>query len=244
LEEEEEVLEITFSDLAAYLECGLSYRYRRLLGFQPPIAPELGYGKAVHHILRHIAEHVRRTGKTPTAKQLDRVFDDEFYLPAANRVGYRQMKALARKLVDKYIADWEADLHNVWAVERPFELHLGEATVSGRADVIIKQDGSEPDSLFIVDYKTAADSHESHSFQLQVYTDAGRREGLNVGGAYVHDLKATKRIEVPVSAADIAGAEVQTRGLVGGLRAKDFGPKPGPVCKYCDVQALCRHRAT
>jgi DNA helicase-2/ATP-dependent DNA helicase PcrA len=242
-EEEDEILEITFSDLAAYLECGFSYRFRRLLGFQPPIASELGYGKAVHHVLRHLAEYVRRTGKTPTAKQLDRIFDDEFYLPAANRAGYRQMKAVARKLVDRYIEEWESDLHNVWAVERPFELHLGEATVSGRADVIIKQNDSGLESLYIVDYKTAADGHDSHSFQLQVYTDAGRREGLNVDGAFVHDLKATKRIEVPVAAEDITEAEIRARTLVKGLRAKDFAPNPGSVCQYCDVRPLCRFRA-
>ena len=29
----------------------------RSLGFQPRLAPELGYGKAVHHVLRTVAEH-------------------------------------------------------------------------------------------------------------------------------------------------------------------------------------------
>jgi DNA helicase-2/ATP-dependent DNA helicase PcrA len=240
--QEEGVLEITFSDLSVYQECGLSYRFRRMLGFQPPIVPELGYGKAVHHILRSIAEFVRHTGSTPTDKQLDAIFDAEFYVPAATVVAHRQMRQGARKLVDAYISEWESDLHNTWAVERPFELHLGDATVSGRADVIIDEGGGV-ESLAIVDYKTAADGHTSHDFQLQVYTDAGRREGLNVSAAFVHDLKNATRQAVAVDPADIGVAEAKVNLLVKGLRSKDYSPDPGEVCTYCDVRSLCAQRA-
>jgi DNA helicase-2/ATP-dependent DNA helicase PcrA len=240
----DEILEITFSDLAAYRECGLAYRLRRSIGFQPPIVPELGYGKAVHHVLRQLAEYVRRTGKPPTQKQLDRIFADEFYLPAARRAGYRQMRDRARELVERYLREWESDLHHVWAVERSFELHFGDATISGRADVIIKQANGGPEVLSIVDYKTAADNYDSHDFQLQVYTDAGRREGLIVDGAFVHDLKNAERITVPVGAQDIEQAELLAGKLLAGLRQKDYTPKPEhDRCARCDVRALCKDRA-
>ena len=44
--EDEDLLSITFSELADFKACGLSYR-RSLIGFQPSLAPELGYGKAM-----------------------------------------------------------------------------------------------------------------------------------------------------------------------------------------------------
>ena len=53
---------ITFSELAAFLDCGLAFRLRELIGFQPRLAPELGYGKAVHHVMRAVAEATRATG--------------------------------------------------------------------------------------------------------------------------------------------------------------------------------------
>jgi DNA helicase-2/ATP-dependent DNA helicase PcrA len=241
--QEQELLEITFSDLSAYKECGLSYRYRRMLGFQPPIVPELGYGKAVHHILRHVADCVQRTRRMPTDKQLDAIFAAEFYLPSATVPAHKQMRQRARRLVDAYVSQWGADLRNAWAVERPFELHLGDATISGRADVIIAERADGPDKLVIVDYKTAADGDSSHDFQLQVYTDAGRREGLDVTAAYVHDLKNTKRLPVAVHPADIEAAEASARLLVIGLRSKDYTPRPGSVCANCDVSRLCAHRS-
>lgn len=240
--DDDEVLEITFSELASFRSCGKAYRFRTLLGFQPPLVPELGYGKAVHHVLRQVAEHVTRHGAVPTQKQLDRLFDDGFYLPAASKAGHKQMKAQARKLVDRYVDEWQDELLRVWEVERPFELHLGGATVIGRADVIVDRTNGQ-ERLAIVDYKTAAGEGEQHGFQLQVYTDAGRREGLTVESAYVHDLRNAERHEVPVDAADVQAAEDLVLDLVGSLKARVFDASPeSERCGRCDVRPMCKER--
>jgi DNA helicase II / ATP-dependent DNA helicase PcrA len=242
--ETEQALQITFSELAFFHDCGMGYRLRTLVGFQPPLVPELGYGKAVHHVLREVADHVRRYGRAPTPSQLDRLFDDGFYLPAANKPGHRQMKQSARKLVERYLDEYEGDLQHTWAVERPFELHLGGATVIGRADVIIDESGGL-ERLTIVDYKTAADAHEQHEFQLQVYTDAGRREGLTVDRALVHDLRSAERFEVPVDVDDVAGAEALVQDLVRQIKLRSFVPAPAKSkCGRCDVRMMCVAKAS
>jgi DNA helicase-2/ATP-dependent DNA helicase PcrA len=236
---------LAFSELASFGECGLAYRMRTLLGFQPPLAPELGYGKAVHHIMREVAEHTTRHGRPPTNRQLDRLFDDSFYLPAANKVAHRQLKDAARRLVDRYIERYGEDLRRVWAVERPFELHLPNAVIIGRADVILDREGGRPQSLAIVDYKTAADGEHAHDLQLQVYANAGRREGLDVRAAYVHDLKQADRDAVDVSATAVATSERTVVTLVDRLRSKDFSARPEQRrCNRCDVRPLCRFAAT
>jgi len=214
-----------------------------LLGFQPPLVPELGYGKAVHHVLRQVAEHIKRYGAKPTPKQLERLFDDGFYLPAANKAGHSEMKNRAHELVQRYLDEWGEDLLGVWEVERPFELHLDGVTVIGRADVIIDESDGE-ERLTIVDYKTAASEGEQHGFQLQVYTDAGRREGLTVDRAFVHDLRNAERIPVPVDEADVEGAESLVVDLVGRLRRRTFDPLPErELCGLCDVRPICKEHA-
>jgi DNA helicase-2/ATP-dependent DNA helicase PcrA len=75
---------------------------------------------------------------------------------------------------------------------------------------------------------------------LAVYTDAGRREGLNVRAAYVHDLKAADRDPVDVSPEAIAASEQIVEDAVRGLRARDFRPRPGDPCRRCDVRRLCQ----
>ena len=54
-------------------------------------------------MLRQVAEHVAAARPTRRRRQLDRLFDDGFYLPAANKAGHRQIKDAARSLVDRYV---------------------------------------------------------------------------------------------------------------------------------------------
>lgn len=233
------MLELTFSEIASFLDCAMAFRLRNLFGFQPRLAPELGYGKAVHHVLRMVAEQTKATGDVPSAAELDRLLDSNFFLPAANKPAHRQLKEAARRLVTSYAEDHPDDLRRVWETERPFELHLDGITVSGRADVILDKEGGVPTALAIVDYKTSTSVDADHALQIQVYADAGLREGLDMRGAYVHDLKAGDRSEVDITPGAISGAETVVLEAAKRLRARDYAPDPGKKCRTCEVRTVC-----
>ena len=232
-------IEVTFSELAAFLDCAMAYRLRNLVGSQPRLAPELGYGKAVHHVLRTIADETKAHGEVPGPGQIDAILDSGFFLATASKPAHRQLKA-ARRLVAGYASDHADDLYRVWEAVRPFELHLDGITVNGRADVILDHEGGVPTALAILDYKTSTREWSAHALQLQVYADAGRREGLYVRGAYVHDLKAGSRADVDVTAAAVEGAEVVILGAADRLRARDYAPSPGSQCRRCEVRTVCQ----
>ena len=239
----DDTLSITFSDMASFLDCGRPYRLRTLVGFEPRLAPELGYGKAVHHLLRRIAEQTLRTGVAPTKDGLDAMLDKYFFLPTANKAGHRKMKEAARRLIGNYVDHHEADLHRVWETERPFELHLDGVTVSGRADVILDKEGDTPTGLAIVDYKTSTDGEITpYELQLQVYANAGQREGLDIRATYLHDLNGT-RSAVAVDADSIRSAEGIVGKAAARIRSRDFVPSPGPRCRTCEVRTICSARA-
>ncbi len=235
----DEALEITYSELATFIDCGMAYRLRNLLGFQPRLAPELGYGKAVHHVMRTVADVTRSTGKVPSDAQIDRILNESFFLPSANKVAHRELKAAARRLVSTYTARFAEDLHRVWESERPFELRLNGITVTGRADVILDREGGKPDALAILDYKTSTSDQSEHFLQLQVYADAGRREGLEVTAAYVHDLKASERMTVDVGTTAVNAAEEVVREGGRRIRDREFAPNPGVRCRRCEVRTIC-----
>jgi DNA helicase II / ATP-dependent DNA helicase PcrA len=241
-EEANEPVTLTFSELAAYRSCGFSYRLRTVLGFQPFLAPELGYGNAVHHILRAIAEYTIRHGHPPDQQQVSRMLDEGFFLPAASKTAHHQLKEAARQLVRSYVTEYEDDLERVWETERPFELHLPTAIISGRADVILDREGGEIRSLAIVDYKTSADpaAADDYALQLAIYADAGLREGLPIKAAYIHDLKAADREPVDVSPVAIAASEQTVEATVADLRQRVFRARPGRRCRRCDVRSLCK----
>ena len=240
LGDEEDDISLTYSELAAFLDCGMAFRLRNLVGFQPRLAAELGYGKAVHHVMRTVAEATKATGRIPTPAQIDQILDTSFFLPTANKAAHRQLKDAARRLVKTYTEKHEADLYRVWETERPFELHLDGLTVTGRADVILDKEGGVPTALAIVDYKTSTKGEPlEHALQLQVYADAGRKEGLDVVAAYVHDLKAASRDPVDVGEVAIGDAEAIVAEATVRLRARDYRANPGSRCRTCEVRTIC-----
>lgn len=237
---DEDALSLTYSQLASFLDCGMAYRLRELVGFQPRMATELGYGKAVHHILRSVAEATRAGGAIPGEKEIDDLLDTNFFLPTANKPAHRQLRAAAKRLVLRYTSEHADDLHRIWETERPFELRLDGVTVTGRADVILDKEGGIPSALAIVDYKTSTSGEVSaHELQLQVYADAGRREGLDVRGAYVHDLKAANRLTIDVGTSAVVGAEGVVVEAASRLRAREYRPNPGKRCRSCEVRTVC-----
>lgn len=232
-------LAITYSDLAAYELCPRSYLLRNELGFMPTIQPELGYGHAVHHTMRVLAERTQATGVIPTAQQVDQLLDSEFFLPYANKAGHKEMRQRARKLVMRYVKGYASELLRTWATERPFELYLDGVVVSGRADVIYDNHDGKVERLAIVDYKTST-SGEMDPLQLQIYTEAGRREGLDVGAAFIQDFEAEQQHKVATDSDSIRKAESTIIATVESLRRRDFEPRPGRrKCRECDVSHIC-----
>lgn len=232
-------LAVTYSELAAYASCPRSFLLRSELGFMPPIQTEIGYGNAVHHLMRVIAERTQETGKLPTPRQVNDLLTTDFFLPFANKAAHQEMREKARRLVFRYVADHQSDLLRTWATERPFELYLPGVVISGRADVIYDNHDGGAENLAIVDYKTST-GNEVEPLQLQVYADAGRREGLTVATAFIHDMSTTERHAVAVDAEAVAAAEQSVLVSAEALKQRDFTPLPTvPKCRGCDVRAVC-----
>ena len=112
----------------------------------------------------------------------------------------------------------------------------------GRADVILDGTPGNEGRLTIVDYKTAAAHEVKHELQLQIYADAGRREGLDVTQALVHDMKTATRIPVDTSDKAIQAAEITVRRSATALKRREFNPNPERGrCTACDVKTICPH---
>lgn len=236
---------LSFSDLALYGSCPYAYRLATAFDLAKPIARDLGYGKSIHHILRRIGETVKASGKIPRAAAIEALFNSEFHVPFATAAGHAEMKAAARKLVSRYVSEWSVDLENVWEVERPFELHLDNFIVAGRADVILDRNGGSPPKLTIVDYKSydAKKTDQIVEHQLRTYTAAGRAEGFEVDGAVLHNLKKNTRDQIAVDPSLISETLVHVTSWAKGIAARQFPAKPSRKrCGGCDYNRVCQNR--
>ena len=238
--DEDTDLQISYSEIAAYLECGHSYWLRNSIGFPPEIVEGIGYGKAIHHLMRAIAEQTVAKGRPLKPIDIDRIIATDFFLPYANNSIASRFRESAKSLVRKYMKDHADDMNRVWEVERPFELALPGVVVFGRADVILDRHEGKPESLAIVDYKTSTEGREL-DLQLQIYTVAGQREGLDVRGAFIHDLSSYNRESVDTSESALEKAIETVSNAAQGIKDRVFEAKPtAPKCGRCDVRAICK----
>lgn len=236
---QESELQITYSQLESYLDCPQAFLLRDELGFMPAVKAELGYGNAVHHAMRMISEQCKATGHLPTPKQINDLLTSEFFLPFANKPAHKEMREKARALIFKYVNEHKDQLLRTWATERPFELYLDGVVVSGRADVIYDEHDGVVENLAIVDYKTSTKG-EIRPLQLQVYADAGRREGLTVAAAFIHDMGTTTQHSVDISESSVSAAEAVAVEAAGMLKKREFPPSPEKSkCVACDVKSVC-----
>lgn len=231
---------ISYSEIASYISCGLAYWLKSRLGFPPEIVGEIGYGNAVHHLMRAVSEESTRKGAVLSMADVDRIMATDFFLPYANKAAAGQMAERAKNIVKTYIEKYPDELTRLWEAERPFELALDGAILVGRADVVLDRHEGITDSLALVDYKTSV-GDQDFDLQLQVYAEAGIREGLNVRGAFVHDLKGDNRTDVNISEKAREAAVVTVQTAIAGIKDRDFTAQPSESkCSHCDVRALCK----
>jgi DNA helicase-2/ATP-dependent DNA helicase PcrA len=191
-----------------------------------------------------VAELASDTGAVPDAAGLTRLVDDEFYLPFADHPGFVRMHAAAGTLVRRYVSDYKDDLKRVWAIERPFELHLEHGILAGRADIILDEEAGKIGSLAIVDYKVAKSEERDARYaqQLVVYAAAGRGEGLQVDAAYLHELNDGERHSVDISEKPTTEAVQQVSTAMKRIREGHFPASPeAEKCKACDYRLVCTH---
>lgn len=238
--------QFSFSDVAMYQECPHQYRLSRSFGFQPQPGLEFGYGRAVHHVMRHIAEFAQQNKRVPDPEEIEEILQDQFHLPFARPAPFRMMYRAAGNIVKRYIQEWSDDLKRIWAVERQFEIHDEGGILTGRADVILEERRGRPDALALVDYKTSTDERrdEIFHFQLAIYAAAGRGEGLDVSRAFLHDLRNQNRKNVDVSDPATAEAVERASKHIRGIRRGEFRPQPEEArCGMCDYRHICREAA-
>jgi len=239
-------LTVALTDLIRLDECGHRYRLGTALGFQNRLVSELGYGRAIHHVLRLIADEARRTGRLPTLQQAAALLDEVAYFPFANKASFEAMRRRAQVVVGMYVSAYGDDLSRVWATERPFELYVADGTLTGRADVILDHHDGTPDSLALLDYKTTQDAQraEQTEFQLRVYAAAGRAEGLSIDGAYLHQLDDGRRVPIGLDPEPVSEAVARVETLMSTIRERRFVAAPEEAkCNRCDYRQLCRHAA-
>lgn len=238
---EDPPLDLDFSSLVSYGLCGYRYWLRQLCGFQAPIAPELGFGRILHHVIAELARAAPTAGP-PDYHAVIAALDQAWYLPFAGPIPAAKLRASATRRLLYYARHHGSELTRVLMPEARFEVPIAGSRVRGRIHLLLRAAPEAPRQVEIVDFKTSANRPpaEIYQDQLRLYAAAMARSGYEPVRLTIHDLERGERIEVPADPGAQAAFHERLAEWTHAIRSRIFDPNT-TACHTCDFLAFCPH---
>ncbi|MDX9913311.1 MAG: PD-(D/E)XK nuclease family protein [Candidatus Moranbacteria bacterium] len=242
-------MRISYSGLNTYQICPLKYKFQYIDKIKTPKSKEAVFGTLIHSTLNFI--HTPAILAPSMEQALDHfsknwngdVFENELEERAAFSQGV--------DIIRRYYNDNDIARVNIVALESPFQIKLGEHTVSGIIDRIDRTD----DGYEIVDYKTAkkmpSQEKVDHDVQLTIYLQAfldrypEERKNLDKLKVSLYFVKHGTKLTSTRTAEDLKNIEDKFLEVIEKIGESEFQPIVNPLCDWCDFQNRCpmwRHK--
>jgi len=240
-----ELMPTSFSDLKYFISCPYSYLLQQMMGFSPVLSLAYGYGLQVHNLLNYI--HKKWGMNPPSLAEIETLVESDFFLRFTRGTPYENMKSKAKEILQSYVEDFGSEFPLKVETEKPFELILGGALISGSIDLIQKVDpvSLEIKDVSIIDFKTEKEKLETKPFirlQLRLYALAGDKSlGLNPKSAKIHYLTEKAREDIDISAQKLNETQEQITRVIEDIKNGRFAHCPDKHCESCDVRFVCRY---
>lgn len=245
--QESRTITVTYSQLFTYWTCPRAFYLRFLVGFPPPLVPEIGYGESLHRAAKEVHERVKN-GESLSDKDLEEIVLCHFHLPLAGEQLTEELRNAAIRALTTYHAGYRAEENGEIAyVEQEIRLDLGSITLIGRIDLATVLANGD---IVLAEVKTEeAPSAEAELFAYGL--------GFAAGTGSLPDWVETRPIRANGSADgsekpqrrmmdDVAAEETRTRIREAGesMTVGHFpmvrGGNAVAKCKRCDVRLLCQ----
>ncbi|MDD5251237.1 MAG: ATP-dependent DNA helicase [Patescibacteria group bacterium] len=254
---------LSFSQVAAYDNCPLQYKYAHVIRIPSFGKPTQSFGNTMHNVLewfmRETSERSAKSqgslfGETASAPpdslpvsldelltKYEELWQDEWYESRDQKDKYR---AKGREMLKLFYSQCQADPPKPRFLEQEFSLKLGEFAFKGKVDRIDDVEGG----VEIVDYKTgkpktAEDLDFDAKRQLLLYQIAAERLlGLKPVRLTFCYLQDGSRASFLGTDKQLAKVEEQVQQAYDHIKAGEFEPTPGHHCRNCDFRDICEFR--
>ncbi len=234
---------LSFSQIEAFNNCPLQYRYRFLQKIPVPQRAAQSFGDSVHKTLRDFYEKLK-IGQKVNKNDLLSLFENNWSsLGYENKAHEVKTKKEGIKMLEEFYK--RADLKIVPKdLEKSFSLKMTpDLKIVGKIDRIDENNGK----LEIIDYKTGKVSQQKdidQSLQMTIYALAisdkefyhQKPEDLLLSFYFLEtqEKKSTQR-----TTPDLEKAKEGIIEKAKEIAKSDFPAKPGPLCAFCDFKLIC-----
>lgn len=247
----------SYSQIEAYLNCPLQYKFNFLLKIPVETKPTMIFGRVMHNVLRDFMARGMGQGAgqadlfggsqkeeqgNPDLKDLLRIYDehwqDEGYTSKKERDEYKKQ---GKQMLETFYKGLEQDgWPAVKFLEKNFKTKVGDYLFRGAIDRV---DETPDNGVEIIDYKTGSSKDKldySGKRQLVLYKMVAEQGlGLAVSHLTFLYLESGKKLTFQAKEKDEEKLKNEIEEVVNGIKQGDFTPKPGFLCDYCDFKNIC-----
>ncbi len=233
----EEFTTIPVTSLVEYLRCPYHYRLSHDWGYTQGVSPFMGYGEALHYVIRKLSEDIMN-GVPIDDKHIKKVVEHEFYLPFASR---NFIDKISRGINENINTIFNNFLKNaaINQVESRIEFPLENTVVPGKIDVIIGSDNH----VEVRDYKTSEDvvTEEESRMQVLLYSQALINMGYNISKCSIINIKEGESKEIMVSDDIISKNTEKAGGMIRSIKDGKYRGKRSNFCLNCEYNKICNY---
>jgi DNA helicase II / ATP-dependent DNA helicase PcrA len=251
----------SFSQIEAYNNCPLQYKFNFILKIPVPSRPVFTFGRVIHNTLHDFLSPLeagafnqgslfgddKAVQSHPDKQKLFEIYKkywiDEGYDSVKDRDEYFK---LGKDILEIFYDDLEKNgWPNVMYLEKQFLTKLDDYFFKGTIDrVDVLPDGT----LEIMDYKTgeAPDKfYYQQKKQLFLYKLALEDAlGKKASKLTFYYIKNNEKKTFSAEDKDLEKFQLETKETVEKICSGDFKPTPSMLCKYCDFRGICEARQT
>ena len=237
-----EPLTLSPSALSGYRTCPQKYLFGYLWSLREGPKAAMTFGAVMHTTIKRFVDQLRKGVKLPF-DEVQRIFETEW-----NSKGFEdqyqeeEYKKDGLEQLRVFHAGMMADLPQALMQEKAFELPLdNNVIIKGRIDQINSL-GNKRD-VEIVDYKTGRpkkDADAKRDLQLSLYALAVKEIlELEPVRLVFHYLQDNQRQETTRDAKQLDEAQRVVQEAAADIRAGEFPPKRGFICRNCAYRPIC-----
>jgi len=232
--------EFGITALADYLKCPFFYRFRHVWEYAAVLNRFLGFGTAIHYILRRLIEKTVTEAEGLTEDNIEKVLTEimstEFELPYLSK---KITDGLAKSIYNtilEHVKTHLSEFNQCLFVENHIEFLNENAILNGIIDVIFKDTETSPgspDQINIRDYKTQKMGLDDiHAFQILLYSAAMNALDYQVTGGSIAFIKENEVVPIEINIKAIQETKDKARLIVEDINNKRY--------KRNDEETLCK----
>ena len=232
-------ISLSASAIETYLACPLKYRMSKIDKIpQTSSKPELVFGNIIHKVLQRFHE----SNKSLNEQRVLRLLNEEWQSGMFEyKIREEKFKSQGIEMLTHYVENIIKSPPHVIATELNFTFQLNDITIVGTIDRLDKKSG-----IVITDYKTSKSSTKAKaSLQLAIYSlYLEQTEDSSIRGVpELSKLYFLRDFEDPIkehafSINELRDTEQKIIEVSEGIRKKEFNPKKGNHCNWCDYKYL------